>query len=279
MTCHNRRNKTLACLDALANQTPMTDTRIQVYLVDDGCTDGTAEAVRARHAQTTVLPGDGTLYWCGGMRKAFAEAMKSDYDYYLWLNDDTVLYPDAVVLLLGTSRDVQRAGGRQDIVVGTVCDPVTGRRTYGGIRRFGRRPSLGFLPVEPRDEAQRCETMNGNCVLIPRTVVQKVGNLSPEFTHWLGDLDYGLRAGRAGFSCWVVSGYVGTCGQNTEGTPWANPHVPFRERLRILHTPKGLPPWEWAVFCRRHQRIFWPLSLAKLYARCCFPDLWAPVAG
>jgi hypothetical protein len=36
-----------------------------------------------------VLGGDGSLFWNGGMRLAYADAMRSDFDYYLWLNGDT----------------------------------------------------------------------------------------------------------------------------------------------------------------------------------------------
>ena len=38
------------------------------------------------------------------MRVAFAEAMRSGFDYYLWLNDDTGLYPKALYTLLEASE-------------------------------------------------------------------------------------------------------------------------------------------------------------------------------
>ena len=49
MTCYNRKDTTIACLDALMEQDIMDDIHLQVYLVDDGCTDGTGEAVRNRY--------------------------------------------------------------------------------------------------------------------------------------------------------------------------------------------------------------------------------------
>ena len=42
-----------------------------------------------RHPDVRLLRGNGQLYWNGGMRRAFGEAMAADYDYYLWMNDDT----------------------------------------------------------------------------------------------------------------------------------------------------------------------------------------------
>ena len=103
ITCYNRRQSTLSCLEALYNQS-VEDVKLDVYLVDDGCTDGTGEAVRSRFPEVRVVAGDGNLYWCGGMRVAFSEAMKGDYDYYFWLNDDTVLLPGALQGLLETAH-------------------------------------------------------------------------------------------------------------------------------------------------------------------------------
>ena len=40
LSCHNRKIKTMACLESLFSIIPDID----VYLTDDGCTDGTPEA-------------------------------------------------------------------------------------------------------------------------------------------------------------------------------------------------------------------------------------------
>ncbi len=91
ITSHNRREMTLACLDALvANRLPSAVT-LAVILVDDGSMDGTPEAVRQRFPDVEVLPGTGRLYWNGGMRRAFGHALAAGFDAYLWLNDDTFL--------------------------------------------------------------------------------------------------------------------------------------------------------------------------------------------
>src|SRR5690242_187901 len=88
ITSHNRRETTLRCLRCLVEQRGCEALDVQTYLVDDGCTDGTASAVRNAFPTVTILQADGSLFWAGGMRAAFAEAAKSDPDFYLWLNDD-----------------------------------------------------------------------------------------------------------------------------------------------------------------------------------------------
>ena len=138
MTIHNRINETLKCLRALFNQEGVgCNFSLIIFIPDDGSTDGTAGAVRERYPGVKILPGTGDLYWNRGMHLAFREAMQGDYDFYLWLNDDTLLYPDAVQRLLETSKQFDDKA----IIVGSVQDPDTGAWTYGGfVRRHPRRP-------------------------------------------------------------------------------------------------------------------------------------------
>ncbi len=52
LTCFNRKQKTLACLEALFNQELPADVDISTYLVDDASTDGTRDAVRQAHTSS-----------------------------------------------------------------------------------------------------------------------------------------------------------------------------------------------------------------------------------
>jgi glycosyltransferase involved in cell wall biosynthesis len=117
MTCHNRKLKTLLTLESLFKQTLTSEIALSVYLVDDGSTDGTSEGVQQKYPQVKLFSGDGNLFWNGGMRIAFSEAMKDEPDYYLWLNDDTVLAPEALNTLLATSGELFEQGEKKAIVV------------------------------------------------------------------------------------------------------------------------------------------------------------------
>jgi GT2 family glycosyltransferase len=256
ITCYNRRDQTIACLDALFRQTspryPVT-----VYLVDDGSHDGTSTAVQTRYPDVKVLPGTGSLFWNGGMRLAFAQAMQSDYDYYLWLNDDTLLYPHAIQTLLHTSQELIASGHDRALVVGSVQDPRSGELSYGGVIRSRWHP-LRFERLAPKDTMQRCTTLNGNCVLIPRSVVAAIGNLDDRFIHSTGDLDYGLRLGQNGGSVWITPGFLGSCEFNPlRHQAWEAAGLTLGERWQKINQPRGLPIAEWRVFARRHGGGLW----------------------
>jgi GT2 family glycosyltransferase len=284
ITCFNRKQKTLDCLAALTRG-DSTDVALAIYLVDDGSTDGTAAAVSAAYPQVTIVRGDGNLFWNGGMRLAFATALERDYDYYLWLNDDTLLYPEALAVLLHTADLVAARGDDLATIVGSTCDPDTGAFTYGGMVRDSWWRPLRFPQVPPSDVPKQCDTLNGNCVLIPRSVARIVGNLDPAFTHYMGDIDYGLRAKKQGCTVWIAPGYLGTCAENTRPSNWreAVADQPWSRQWQQIDRPKGLtlttvtlsPIAEWKAFAQRHAGPLWPIFWLYPYRRL----LLAPIAN
>jgi len=267
LTCHNRKAHTLACLDALFKNKLPDGHSLEVFLVDDGSADGTDNAVRNHYPQVKIIMGDGSLYWNGGMRVAFSAAMKNGFDYYLWLNDDTLLYPTSIRSLLETSVGLKKQKRKSVIVVGATQDEKDGHLTYGGVFRASRWKRTAFTLIKPRDVPLECETMNGNCVLIPDEVALTVGGMEPRFAHAMGDLDYGLRARHAGFSVWVMPGYGGTCGNNSTAGSFYDSSLSVTLRLRKMLQPKGLPLTSWRIFTQRHAGLFWPIFWLWPYAK------------
>jgi GT2 family glycosyltransferase len=262
LTCHDRRETTLACLERLHGQR-LENVRFRVFLVDDASSDGTSEAVGTRFPRVRILPGTGALYWGGGMRLAFRAARNAaeQFTHYLFLNDDTMLVTDALARLLETQRQLGNQGDREVIVVGSLSDPVDGRLAYGGVRRLWPLPF--FHGAAPGRHPRRCSTMHGNCALLPESVASSVGNLDPAFTHCRGDFDYGLRARDRGIQVWIAPGYFGTCRFAPVGGWRARP-LSWRERLDALRHPKYAID-EKVLFARRHHGPLWFLSPVAVY--------------
>lgn len=266
MTCYNRKDKTISCLQSIDKQYLSSVIRLDVFLVDDGSTDGTSDTVSNIFPDVLLISGDGSLYWNGGMRLAFQVAIDKGYDYYLWLNDDTTLVADALIRLIAIAEK-----NHSCLVVGSVQDPITKVHTYGGVRQFSKIRPLKFVAIEPDErEVLECDTFNGNCVLIPENIMLQVGNLSAAYTHSMGDLDYGLRVKKEGLKNIVAPGFYGECPGNAQAVCFDKQNN-ILQRLKALHSPKGVPPIEWMVFARRHARYVWPLYLLKLYIRVIFP--------
>lgn len=285
LTCHNRKETTLNCLARLFSQKLPEATILRVFLVDDGCTDGTGDAVRAAHQDVEVIQGDGSLFWCNGMRLAWDHAAKEDFDFYLWLNDDTTLLDGGLQRLLDTYSAVGERSQielecrdsvanthhprtdeseRTAIIVGSCCDPQSRTHTYGGKKRLGRHPCK-FAYVVAEEEPLECDTFEGNVVLVPRCVFQKVGNMLP-FSHAMGDTDYGYRARQAGCSVWVAPGFIGECIFNSEEDFFNGGDWSLRERIRVLN--KRLPPKDWFRLLWLHSGVrafmYWPIPYLRV---------------
>lgn len=267
MTCHNRREKTLACLKSLYESTIPKNYLFDIFLVDDGSTDGTGEKVKDTYPEVNLIKGDGNLFWNRGMNLAWKTAYeKLHYDFYLWLNDDVVLHNDSIDILL---KDFQKYGNHEAIIVGA-CQSTNEKVTYSGYNNLKKR-----IKLEPNGTIQQCDYFNGNVVLIPSDVFKQVGFLDPIFHHGQGDFDYGLRAKSKGIKSFVSSNYIGICEQNNKLPVWCNPEYSFTNRWKSFKSPLGGRPKLTFIFQQRHIGLFPAVfHYFTIHLRLIFPWIW-----
>ncbi len=256
---HNRRDTTIRCLESLI--AAAGSVQLMVVHVDDASTDGTAEAVAELLPGVVQIHGNGDLYWAGGMRLGLARAEEDDPDYVLWLNDDVVLDPGAIDVLL----DLAPSAEDETIAVGALRDPDSDELTYAPVRHVHTWRGRGFEAIPP-GSTDRPDAMNGNLVLVPRRVRQLVGSLDPTYRHGIADYDYGLRATRMGIRIRSTGTTVGTCARNDDTGTWRDASLSRRRRLQLLNGPTGRPFREWAHFQRRNGGN-WPAATLSPYLR------------
>ena len=266
LTVFNRKQQTLACLDRLFKQDIPEGYSLTVYLVDDGCTDGTTAAILEQFPRkVNIIQGDGTLFWNRGMHLAWTVAAKvRDYDYYLWLNDDTFVYDGCIARLLSESEQYEN----KSIVVGSTCAVGnTSKITYGGWQN-GKK----ITDIESR---QRCDEINGNIVLIPKYVYDILGTNDPQFRHAAGDTDYGLRAKEAGVGCFIGKGIFGECDLHERPTVWMDPSQPFKKRWKNFFSPLGNNPFEFFDFKKKHKGLISAcITFCSMWTHFFFPWFW-----
>ena len=272
MACHNRKAKTLNCLKSLYETSIPKAISFDVYLVDDASTDQTTEAVKKHFPQVNVIQGNGNLFWNQGMRLAWDTAVqKDDYDFYLWLNDDTFLFEFGLSELIECYDESYRKDKIPSIIAGACqASSDSSEFSYGGW--------MGKEPVVPNGELQRCTYINGNATIVPKAIYERLGNLSPDYTHAIGDSDYGLRAIRAGFNCYTSRKYIATCPTHESISAWCNPNISFAERWKSLHSTKGLNIKEYNIFLRKFCGWKWIISAFKVYMKTLDPRLYSKIS-
>ena len=276
MTCYNRREKTIACLDSIQQTVHHFSNQIilHVFLTDDGCTDGTADAIRKKEYSIPVhvLQGTGDLYWNGGMILAWKTAIKSGkYDGYLWINDDITLLPDFWEDLLFTDSYCRREYGQRGIYVGSTKDPDSGELSYGGFYFINKWTLKDRFVIPDGNHCQPCEAAHGNITFVSSEVVEKRGVFDDRYRHGGTDHDYTYLAHKAGIPILVLPRYAAVCKNDHLGHTLDYTRLPLLKRIRLFWSPKGYNMHNTLLFNRRCFPYRVPLVFFAGVAKCLLP--------
>lgn len=264
LTVFNRIEKTIKCLDSLYNSLGgTTGVNVRVYITDDGSTDNTSQVILSRYQDKDIkiLNGDGSLFWNGGMINSWKAAIgDKDYDGYLWLNNDSVVYNNLWSEILDAHQFSVSKYNKGGIYVGSTRDPKTGNFTYGGFI-YTNKWTLKDRFIYPNGEFQLCEAAHGNITYVSSDVVKSEGVFCDKYTHSGGDHDYSYLAHKHGFPVIVLREYVGEC-ENDHGGSYGSEFksMTLKERFNFLKSPLG-----------------YNLKNTLLFQKRCFPHRYLPV--
>jgi len=242
MTCHNRKQKTLSCLQAMYKALDSCELEIEsaVFLTDDG-SDGTSQLIRKSFNERTIhfLQGNGHLYWAGGMRNSWKEAIKvGGFDGYLWLNDDTFVFENFFDQLFSADIYSKNRFQISGVYVGSTCDFSKSKHTYGGLMFKSKILNTG-VKIIPTDKYQDCDIANGNIIYVAENVVQKIGIFHEGYTHGCADFGYTFLAKKHKIPLFVLPGYLGICDNDHIEKYEKFKNLNYHERMKFLYSPLG----------------------------------------
>lgn len=200
---YNRADLLAGMLDGLAAQTRRPDA---VIVVDNASSDHTREVLGARtDLPLRVTTTEDNLGGAGGFHLGVRAAYDAGFDRVWLMDDDVVPAPGCLEALMSVDEDcliavredlsgalVEKAAIEFDLASPLAIRPK--RSTVDSV--FADRGSMPEL-VEVQNVA-----FEG--FLVRRSVIEEVGFPDPEFFIFYDDVDFAVRARRAGRRIWAV---------------------------------------------------------------------------
>jgi GT2 family glycosyltransferase len=254
---HNRRPVTENFARALARQSVKD---FHLLLIDDGSSDGTADAVTAiLPNKSSVLRGSGTWWWGGSLNQGWhwLRARTPEDDDIICICNDDVDLPDDFLERGMTLLSRHPAS----LIIAKERDPQTGSVSDSCISVDYK--TCKTVPAKPGDQLI-CAPTRG--LFIRWSDMRRVGSFHPFILpHYFADLEWTFRAARGGLTI---------C---REDNFWLVPHhdrsglrdlraMPLLARTRYVFSKKYVGnPFYWGVFVTlSFPARYWPSAFLRI---------------
>lgn len=194
----NGLDVTLECLASLAR---LDHPVPEVVVVDNGSTDGSAEGVRAQFPKAALIETGENLGFAGGNNVGIRYALERGADHVLLLNNDTVVAPDFLRLLV-QAIEADPAAGMAGPMIYFYDQPEVIWSAGGAID--WQRGCTWMVGLDERDEGQydavrEVDFVTGCALLARREAIEKAGMLDPRFFMYYEETEWCVRTARAGY--------------------------------------------------------------------------------
>ncbi|WP_107772153.1 glycosyltransferase [Nocardioides sediminis] len=204
---YNRADLLVGMLAGLAAQTRRPDV---VVVVDNASTDHTRDVLEAHAARPDALVLDvvhqeSNTGGAGGFHTGVRRAYEGGWDRIWLMDDDVVPAPDCLATLMATDGDCLMAV-REDLS-GALCEKAAVR--FDMANPLAVRPKTAsvdstYASREEMPALVEVENVAFEGYMVRRRVVDAIGLPDPTFFIFYDDVDWALRARRAGFTISAV---------------------------------------------------------------------------
>ncbi len=239
---HNRKKITERFIDCLLQQTYHN---YHLILIDDGSTDGTAEMVETMVPTTTVIRGDGSLWWAGSLQQGYLWLKKqniNDNDTLVILNDDVIFEPDYLEIGIDALQQHSKA-----LIISIAYSNETGKLLDGGIYMDWKNWKSSVV-LEHDINKINCASTRGLFMRV--TDFLTLGGFYPKLLpHYTSDYEFTNRAYRQGYKLIVEPSLVLHFSEKTSGIYNFNDETSYFSFLRKLFSKKyTLQPFYMSAF-------------------------------
>ncbi len=198
----NRADLLTRMLDGLAAQTHPVDA---VYVIDNASSDHTRAALQRHDLPLRVTHSEDNLGGAGGFHLGVKEAYDAGYDRIWLMDDDVVPAPDCLAILMA----------QDEACLAAVREDLAGHLVEKAAVDFDLRNPLAIRPKRATVDAtyadragmpERVELQNVafEGFMMRREVVDTIGLPDASYFIFYDDVDFAVRARRAGFRIWGI---------------------------------------------------------------------------
>ena len=253
----NGLDYTRACLDSVKAHTDLENGRFQIFVVDNGSSDGTLPYLRGLDWITLIENKKNLGFVKGnnvGMRVAAAD---SDI---LLLNNDTVIeqdgWLDEMQHVAYTAADIGIVGCRMVL--------PNGRFLHAGAYMptnsfWGQQ--IGSLEKDVNQYAldREVDSVIGACFYIKREVINQIGLLNEAFFSYFEDTDYCYQAAEAGFRTICAGNVTIIHHENVSTTINKVSHNKIFTKSQKIFRKN----WEQKLMSRYETAVFWQSQIGN----------------
>lgn len=200
----NGLNDTFECLKSLRQ---VTYPNFEVIVVDNDSTGNDVEVLKEKYGSFVFkfIINESNLGFSGGNNVGIKYAMENGSDYILLLNNDTIVEPDFLSIMIDNSDKNENVGILTPMI--TYFNDKDKIWSAGG--NISRLKASGFTFGHNKNAAdyrfnKTCTFGSGCCMLIKREVIEEVGLLDENYFLYLEDTDYCQRTADAGYKLFYV---------------------------------------------------------------------------
>jgi GT2 family glycosyltransferase len=173
----------------------------EVVLVDNGSVDGSGKKLAQDFPEVKVILNDKNLGFTGGNNVGMRDVLARGTDYLLLLNNDTIVAPNFLTELVHVAESDERISMVNPKIY--YFEPADKIWYAGGEyvpwKTFPVHFGLRESDVGSYDQTKEVSFVSGCALLVKAEVVQKVGLLDEIFFMGYEDVDWSVRAVRAGY--------------------------------------------------------------------------------
>src|SRR3972149_757010 len=243
----NGYQDTAECLRSVRR---LTYPSCKVIVVDNGSSDGSVAKLKEEFKEVFYIENKENLGFATGNNVGISYALEYGADYVLLLNNDTLVEPDSLDILVEVAERNPSAG-----VLGpkVLCYPDT-HLVYSRGESYSLWFNMRTIDIGEVDQGKetlprRVDYVVGCAMLVSKKFIEEVGLLDETFFAYFEEIDWCFRGRKNGFDILYVPGAIiyhrGSVSTGGEFSPLSSY---YRTRNWIYFMRKHAMVYHWVTF-------------------------------